>query len=151
MRAKKSEKTSSRSASADKRQKAAELVNDVNSPDDLEKDFIDDSKHRIETKEDLFSAIGDTSLSSGKRSKQKGRRKTAEISKEELQQSSGVEPENVIVQDDEANEIDTNLEARNSSGHDVREIEYSEMIEDVATRKGKKSRTASRERPNESA
>ena len=149
--AKKSEKTSSRSASADKRQKAAELVNDVNSPDNREKDFIDDSKHRIETKEDLFSAIGDTSLSSGKRSKQKGRRKTAEISKEELQQSSGVEPENVIVQDDETNEIDTNLEARNSSGHDVREIEYSEMIEDVATRKGKKSRTVSRERPNESA
>ena len=51
-------------------------------------DFIDDSEHQIETKEDLFAAIGNTSLAAGKRSKQRSRRQTAEVSKEEIQAAS---------------------------------------------------------------
>jgi hypothetical protein len=141
----------SRSASADKRQKAAEILNDETARRDDTEEFIDDTMHKIETKEDLFAAIGDTSLTTGKRLKQRGRRKTAEVSKEEIQKVSKYTSEK---QDeaDNVNKVIMQQKSRTSSQERPKDFDVVESQADENTSPDKrtlKSRTASRERPKD--
>ena len=157
---KKTAKKGSRSASADKRKKAADLVKDGNTKQEESGDFIDDSEHRIDTKEDLFAAIGNTTLTAGKRSKQKSRRQTAEVSKEEIKAASNYAEEKMddAIISKENNRI--GQKSRTSSGErpssklqqdedeEMMEMTTEDVVNLTTSRKTQKSRTASRERPS---
>lgn len=123
---KKSKGVKSRSASADKRKKVVDIVKDARiSGQEDAGDFVCAEDHQIENKEDLFAAIGDTSLAAGRLAKK--RRGIAGASKEDIRHEAGAVPETPV--DVIPDETSTNL-----------------VLQDE-----KKSRTSSRERPKDLA
>ena len=77
-----------RSTSKDSRQKASEIVQQANLDDD---DQLFDASNQIETKNDLFAAIGDTSLMAGRSRKSRQQNQEQALPSEELGAGSPIQ------------------------------------------------------------